>query len=286
MRNIMCIARSAAILGVALIAWGTPQDVAGAPVISAIRHFGDDAFRLGRRILGHEADDIARQSAKKAAAAAAKQQADDLAKRLAASYGDDLSRHMVGALDNAPALASRAGSVAPAGSALGQVCPGLTEHVLGTFGDDTARFFTQHVRPNDAPRLAAYLGKADSPATRAALLKTYQKTGGDVLNRLDWKVILATGLTISMITGTHEIADGVQNGLATMASESPEVFGHTLTGAGAPVMSLLKRLGQGIALCLVMGLAFSLRLPSRMIREARRIRKTMEGGDRPETPWL
>lgn len=85
--------------------------------------------------------------------------------------------------------------------------PGLSSMVFKTFGDDAGLVVAKNVPTEDLPRLLAYAEKADSQATRELLLKTYQKEGPSIFERISPKLVLAGGLTASMLYGTHRLTD-------------------------------------------------------------------------------
>lgn len=76
----------------------------------------------------------------------------------------------------------------------------------------------------DLRRLNAYAGKAGDQATKDTLISYYKKGGADVLNKISWKEITATGLSVSMIVSAYQVSDGVQEGMVKVANNSPEVF--------------------------------------------------------------
>jgi hypothetical protein len=79
-------------------------------------------------------------------------------------------------------------------------------------------------------------------------VKAYRQTGGKILQELDWKLVLASGLTVAMTTGTHEIADGVQEGIKILAEHNPQQLLDTVS---QPVKQILHRL-EIWARCLIL----------------------------------
>ncbi|MBT5607625.1 MAG: hypothetical protein HOJ57_16925, partial [Lentisphaerae bacterium] len=150
--------------------------------------------------------------------------------------------------------------------------PGLPRMLTGRYSDDVVCSFVRTIHPDDATKAAGFLGKADGPATRALLLKRYRETEGKVLKWLDWKTVMAFGLTAAVVTSAHEVSDGVQEGLKTVSQTSPETFGQTLTDLVAPVTGPLGWLGLGAVICLILAITLGLHLPSRVIHEVRRVR--------------
>lgn len=85
--------------------------------------------------------------------------------------------------------------------------PGLAKQVFATFGDDAGRLIAREVPTEDVPRLLSYADKADSPETRELLLESYKKEGKTLFERVPVNLVLASGLTASMLYGTHELTD-------------------------------------------------------------------------------
>ena len=83
--------------------------------------------------------------------------------------------------------------------------PGMAAKLFQLFGDDIGKSFAKSLPPEDIPRLVKYAEKADTPATRALLAETYQKEGASLFQRIPPKVVLAYGLTATMLYGTHRL---------------------------------------------------------------------------------
>ncbi len=92
--------------------------------------------------------------------------------------------------------------------------PGLSARFAKEFGDDGVRFVAQH-SPQDVPRLLGYASKADSPETKRLFFEKYRKSRNPsaFLQALNWKNIMAGGLTTAAIVGAYKISDGIQDGL-------------------------------------------------------------------------
>ena len=113
--------------------------------------------------------------------------------------------------------------------------PGQAKHVFELFGDDGGRFVAKSVQTEDLPRLIKYGEMADSDATRRALLEAYEKEGKSLFERIPPKLVLAGGLSASMIYGTHRIAESLDKVLSGRPELVSEVLNHGLTVAGAIV---------------------------------------------------
>ncbi len=83
--------------------------------------------------------------------------------------------------------------------------PGLAARVFSVFGDDAGRMIAKSVPTEDIPRLLAYANKADTPATRELMLQAYKKEGKVFFERVPPQLVLLTGLSASMIYGTHRV---------------------------------------------------------------------------------
>jgi len=81
--------------------------------------------------------------------------------------------------------------------------PGLALKTFSTFGDDGGKIVAKSASTEDVPRLLSYGEKADSKATRDLLLAQYQKEGKSIFERIPPKLVLASGLSVSMLYGTH-----------------------------------------------------------------------------------
>lgn len=110
--------------------------------------------------------------------------------------------------------------------------PGQAKHVYELFGEDGGRYVARSVQTEDIPRLIKYGERADSDATRRALLEAYEKEGKSLFERIPPRLVLAGGLTAAMIYGVHEAAD--------IARENPgflrDIVNHATSVGGAIVL--------------------------------------------------
>jgi hypothetical protein len=96
--------------------------------------------------------------------------------------------------------------------------PGLATKFFQVFGDDSAKAIAKSIPSEDLPRLLKYADAADSPATRKLLPKFYQQEGKKLFTRIPPELILASGLTASMLYGTHQLtapARAISEAIAT-----------------------------------------------------------------------
>lgn len=138
--------------------------------------------------------------------------------------------------------------------------PTLAPAVVEAFGDDAVHVFAHTVPPQDAPRLLGFGRCSADPGTRRLLLDSYRRDP-DILNRLDWKVVAATGLSAAMVTGAYRVSGGVQDGLRAVAAEHPHTFRETVSGLLSPVTVPLLVLGLGAAVIALVRLWLRFRPP-------------------------
>ena len=176
-----------------------------------------------------------------------------------AKYGDDILKYSMKVPKATRVLALHADELLPLTRKLGTSVlqieaktPGLTKHIIKSFGNDSVKYFAREVPSRDMTKLLGYASRADSQGTRKLLLQGYKKTGGNLLKHLDWKIIIASGLTSSMIIGAYKISDGVQGGLETVSKHSPETFMNILTKITDSVLFPFYILfGGGVILLLI-----------------------------------
>ena len=102
--------------------------------------------------------------------------------------------------------------------------PGISKKIVDNFGDDAIGKLINVRNKSELAKLIAYGEKADSPKTRKLLLDTYEKKGGQFLDKIDYKMVMAGGLAASMIISADNISGGVEEGIKNTAKENPEVF--------------------------------------------------------------
>lgn len=85
--------------------------------------------------------------------------------------------------------------------------PELATSAVRRYGDDVAQKLVREVPVEELPRLMRYMDAADSPQTRELLLGEYHKQGPSIFQRLPPAVLLAGGLSASMIYGTHRVTE-------------------------------------------------------------------------------
>ena len=157
--------------------------------------------------------------------------------QIAESGGKRIARESIEGMvkfhgDDAFKVAGNAGlarRIGPEALELEGKSPGLSKRVFKIFGDDAGKAVAREVPAEDIPRLLKYAEKADTPATREALLKSYKKEGKNLFERIPSKLVLTTGLSASMLYGVHRATEPAA-ALGDTIRESPEAA-HTAVHA-------------------------------------------------------
>lgn len=255
-------------------------DPLGVRAQSVLVRGAGETLEAAARLSGRAIQPVARKAALATLERAALQHGDDalLAARTgglelieaASTHGDDVWRLAAKATPGATrALALRPAELLPLARRVGPEVlelearvPGISLQASTHFGDDAVRYFATRVPPQDATRLVGLAAHADSPATRQLLLQTYKQRGTALLDRLDWKTVLATGLSAAMITGAYKVSDGVQEGLTTVARAQPAVFAGVLRDSLLWLTLPLVMLLAGLAFLLLRKLGLFQRKPA------------------------
>lgn len=162
-----------------------------------------------------------------------------------AKHGDDFWRMCKACPNASRALALHADDLIPLAKRIGPEVlqieshtPGMATRIASEFGDDAVKVLAKQ-NPQDTTRLLGYAAKADTPETAQLLYKTYSQSSNPTgfLERLNWKQIMAGGLSASMIvaaggaaTGMYQAGDGLQEGL-----RNPEAAMHVSDAVTQPV---------------------------------------------------
>ena len=130
--------------------------------------------------------------------------------------------------------------VGPAVLKIEQKTPGLAARVVKEFGDDGAKALA-NAPAGDLPRLVGFASRADSPATRKLLLDCYRKSAapGKFLEHLNWKHVMAAGLSAATITAAYKISDGVEEATKKLGQEHPEIAREVIKDTLAPFRYIL-----------------------------------------------
>lgn len=100
--------------------------------------------------------------------------------------------------------------------------PGQAAQVFRVFGDDAGKTVATAVATEDIPRIIKYGEMADSKATRNLLLDSYRKEGRSLFQRIPPKLVLAAGLSASMLYSTHEMTAS-ERAKAEVLRNNPEI---------------------------------------------------------------
>lgn len=100
--------------------------------------------------------------------------------------------------------------------------PKIMQKLVLNYGDDAALTIIKKVPPSEMPKFLRYIDAADSPATKKLLFECFKKEGSDLFKRVTPSMVLATGLSASMLYGTYRATTPI---VATAESieKSPEV---------------------------------------------------------------
>ena len=154
-----------------------------------------------------------------------------------AKHGDDFWRLCAHSPQAARSLALHADDLLPIARRIGPEVaelearvPGMTLKIAEHYGDDGVRALTK-APADDISRLVCGAQNADSPATRELLLNTYQKSknGAKFLSKIDWKIVVATGLSAAAITSAYKVSDGMETALEKHGPEVTKNVAKTLS---------------------------------------------------------
>ena len=109
--------------------------------------------------------------------------------------------------------------------------PGSALRAVRLFGDDGIPMLARH-SPEDISRFLGYAAKADSPATGKLLLETgtKSKNPSKFLDALNWKHIMAGGVSAAAIISAYQVSDGLRE-----AVKNPAVAENIIRSSLAPV---------------------------------------------------
>lgn len=123
----------------------------------------------------------------------------------------------------------------------GVTSPRIMQKLVVNFGDDAALKITKKVPQCEMPMFLRYVEAADSPATRKLFVECYQKEGADIFKRITPNMILATGLTATMLYGTHR-ATSPMVAAADLIENNPNVANNFVNKASEELRSFFTSL--------------------------------------------
>ena len=140
----------------------------------------------------------------------------------------EASRSLALHADELMPLAERIG---PEALRLEAKVPGAAIRGVREFGDGGVKILAKQ-SPEDITRLVGYAAKADSPATKKIFLETFAKAKNPskFLDALNWKNIMAAGLSSAAILSAAKVSDGLQDGL-----KQPETAERVVNKLSAPI---------------------------------------------------
>ncbi len=100
--------------------------------------------------------------------------------------------------------------------------PKVMQKLVVNFGDDAALTIMKNVPTSEMPMFLRYVDAADSPTTKKLFFECFRKEGSEIFKRVTPSMVLATGLSASMLYGTYRATTPM---IATSESivKSPEV---------------------------------------------------------------
>ena len=194
--------------------------------ISASRHVISETVELAAKRSGRALTPAARHAMEEAAAKAFAKYGDDVLRTLEKGgleairqgerHGDGFWKLCANASPRAArSLALHADALMPLAKRIGSdfvtlegKVPGLAEECVRLFGDGSAKTLSRFP-PGEIKQLIGYARRADSPQTAGLLYEACQKSGGQVLKHLNWKQIMAGGLSAGIVITAYRISGGV-----------------------------------------------------------------------------
>lgn len=214
--------------------------ILSAAPVTLVRKGISEAVEVAARKSGKTLSPVMRKTFEESLLRASKQYGDDALKAVThgglevfeqgGKHGEVFWKLCAHSPQGARALALHADELMPIACRLGKDfvsleahMPGMGKKAVECFGDDVVKILLKMPK-EEASMLVKYAARADSPETAALLLEKCQKTGGKILHRLDGKVIVATGITASMILSAYKVSDGIEEAITEVAKNSPENF--------------------------------------------------------------
>lgn len=216
---------------------------AGSPLTVLVRETVERACVVS----GQEAAERgARESLERATAAAVQRQGAAAARAIqhgglellgaTARHGDDVLKFAKAAAPAGQrALALEADRLLPLARQYGPAvlnlearAPGLGGRVFTTFGEELGLAVARQAATKDLPRLLLAAGRTDSPATRAMLWEGYKQGGSEFLKRINWKVVMAVGVSVAVIDAAHRTTAPF-DAAADVMRENPELTAATVS---------------------------------------------------------
>jgi hypothetical protein len=160
----------------------------------------------------------------------------------AAKYGPDVYRLAVRVPEAASVIAYRAETILPLASRYGDDIlriearmPGLAESAVKSFPEGTDISRLAKLPTNQAKAVISFSAHATEKQAPRALLDAVEKSGGSVLERINPSTVLAGGLSVAMIYGTHRATEpltAIAKAIRLDPKIAVEVGNHIITIVG------------------------------------------------------
>ena len=236
--------------------------------VKIVKKTVEEVVELAAKKSGKILSPAAKKTAEKAMQAAIQQYGDDALKAVekggleiifqGSKYGDDFWKICAKSSPEAVrSLALHADELMPVVKRCGNdflelegKVPGLGLKTIDTFGDSAVQTF-KNAPSSHITQMLGYAGKAESRQTVQLLHEGYAKSAGKILDHLNWKNIMAYGLSTAAVVA----ACNASGPLETLAKTNPELFADVF----------IKIAVWGIFLILLFFVVFIYPTPSRII---------------------
>lgn len=159
-----------------------------------------------------------------------------------AKYGDDFWKIcMKGSPDAVRSLTLHADELFPIVKRCGKdflilegKVPGLGARTVELFGDASIKTF-KNAPPSHITQMVGFANKANSPKNVELLYDGYVKSGGKILDHLNWKHIMAGGLSSAAIIAAYKATGAIE----TLAENNPELLADALSNSFTTIGMIL-----------------------------------------------
>jgi len=270
---------SAVNLTVLLFSLTTPHSLHAFPLRPLFKggsKVADEIIEIAARVSKRQADDAARKTLQPAVERGIRLYGDDAVRAAArrggleileasTKYGDDVLRLAKEVPEATRVLAVRADELVPLAERLGSdvlrveaVRPGLARAIVreipAPYTRDVLKYGVRH--PDDALTLTSIAAHLPDPNLRIHLIRTFEKTRNKagflevLLEKVNWKTIMAGGISAAFITSARKIADGIDDPAAAerVATRFVDWVGGTMALIAASLFLFLAApvLGMGM----------------------------------------
>ncbi len=177
--------------------------------------------------------------------------------KASAKYGDDVFKFVKKVPNATKVLSQNADELIPLTRKYGtgilkieSKVPGLSTKAIKEFGGKNIKYLSK-IPADDSVKLVGYAGKATSPSAKKLLISSYKKGGSEFLNSLNYKHIIAGGLSVAMITSAYKISNGLEEGMIEVSKNSPSGFIDIANSTITKILSPYILLGIGISVIIL-----------------------------------